>query len=260
MQHTQNKPRKTACGKSLAVGYVRVSTKDQGESGISLDAQKAAIETFADLADYSLIEIFEDIGSGVGERSLASRPGLRSAMEMARKENAYFLVWNWDRLSRYSHFPKQVRRYFSSEDQVICVMNGMKMIDAAKRAAFEHSEHQAKEISRRTAEGMKRKKAEGKVFGNPDIRTKVQPLGTEASKKKTHERYLKIADILRNLPDPFSDSYAEIAEILNSRGLRTQRNLAWDKHKARGPVKKAREILRDEENELLKSNPLYGMF
>ncbi|WP_431297868.1 recombinase family protein [Tabrizicola sp. BL-A-41-H6] len=58
------------------IGYVRVSTPGQGEQGISLDVQRDAIRAFADRLGVPLLEIFEDVASGVSAKSFPSRRGL----------------------------------------------------------------------------------------------------------------------------------------------------------------------------------------
>lgn len=68
--------------RGLAVGYARVSTTGQGENGGSLEAQRLAIEAYADAANYTLIETFEDVGSGVGERSFYNRKRLQAALDL----------------------------------------------------------------------------------------------------------------------------------------------------------------------------------
>ena len=53
----------------LAVGYVRVSTPGQGDKGISLDAQRSGIDAYSDHMGYTVLEIFQDVCSGVGAKS-----------------------------------------------------------------------------------------------------------------------------------------------------------------------------------------------
>jgi DNA invertase Pin-like site-specific DNA recombinase len=246
--------------RKLAVGYARVSTVGQGDNGISMEAQKTSIKEFAERAGYTLVEIFEDVASGVGAKSYSTRDGLRRALDMAVRERSHLIVWDWDRLSRYSNFEKQILKHLPGRDQVICAKNGTVLVEAAKHAAFKHSEVVATEISRRTKEGMRKRREEGAVFGNPEIRTKVQPLGSarwsETSKKLDH----KIADVLREQPDPFASTYAEVADLLNMKGLQTLQRKEWNKSRVRQPVARAREILRREEEAQQETSIRFGMF
>jgi DNA invertase Pin-like site-specific DNA recombinase len=81
------------------VTYVRVSTQEQGRSGLGLEAQKRDIDLF--LQNYSdvpweVIGDFADIGSGADN----GRPELQKALDLVRKTGAELLVAKVDRLSR----------------------------------------------------------------------------------------------------------------------------------------------------------------
>ncbi|MEW2912301.1 recombinase family protein [Leisingera sp. JC11] len=250
--------RKMDLGK-LAVGYVRVSTVGQGESGISLEAQKAAIRTFAEHAGYTLVEIFEDVASGVGKKSFHSRKGLKNALDLAVRAGADLFVWDWDRLSRFAGFEDQLRTVLSDLDRVICVKKLNMMAEASRAAIHAHDERVAGEISRATKKGMDRKRAEGAVFGNPEILTDAQPLGVAANSNNACEHVRRIADVLRGLDDPFAPTYAQVARLLNEKGLRTLHGKEWTVSRSRIPVKRAREIIRNDEEDALQSLPTYGM-
>jgi DNA invertase Pin-like site-specific DNA recombinase len=79
------------------IGYIRVSTTDQGTNGAGLDAQRAAIEAECDRRAWQLIRIEEDVLSG---RTLR-RPGLQRGLEACRSAEADgVVVAKLDRLSR----------------------------------------------------------------------------------------------------------------------------------------------------------------
>jgi len=244
----------------LAVGYARVSTPGQGDNGISLDAQKIAIKDFAEHAGYTLVEIFEDAASGMGARSFANRKGLRLALEMASREGSDLIVWDWDRLSRYSSFEKQILKSIPASSKVICAKDGTALREAAKNATFKHAEAVGSEISRRTKDKMEKMRLEGVVFGNPEIRDNVQPLGAAAWSKTALEQDQRIAELLRALSDPFTPTYAQVADLLNSKGLRTLHGKEWNRSRVRQPVARARKLLRAEEDMELEADPRFGMF
>lgn len=84
--------------KLRVVGYVRVSTSDQGDSGAGLDAQRSAIKSEASRRDWKLVEIYEDVASG---KSLRKRVGLEAALNAVETGAADGLVAaKLDRLSR----------------------------------------------------------------------------------------------------------------------------------------------------------------
>ena len=69
-----------------AISYIRVSTKEQGRSGLGLDAQGHAIQDFADREGFNLIQEFEEIETGKGADALSRRPILKEALEYAEKK------------------------------------------------------------------------------------------------------------------------------------------------------------------------------
>lgn len=84
--------------KLRVVGYIRVSTSDQGDSGAGLDAQRSAIKAEASRRGWKLLEIHEDVASG---RSMRKRVGLEAALKAVETGDAGGLVCaKLDRLSR----------------------------------------------------------------------------------------------------------------------------------------------------------------
>ena len=80
------------------VGYVRVSTQEQGESGAGLDAQREAILREVKHRGWNLLEICEDVASG---KSMDRRPDLARAIQLIEDGSAGTLVVaKLDRLSR----------------------------------------------------------------------------------------------------------------------------------------------------------------
>jgi site-specific DNA recombinase len=95
--------------KRVAVGYVRVSSKEQAEGGGSLEAQREAIIRECALGGFDLLDIFEDGGrsGGKGERS---RPGIRAALDAIRSKRARVLIVKCeDRLARATNLAGHFR-------------------------------------------------------------------------------------------------------------------------------------------------------
>ena len=81
-----------------ALGYVRVSTEEQAELGVSLEAQQVKLTAYASLYDLELVEVIVD--AGVSAKSF-HRPGLQRALSLLRKGKAQgLLVAKLDRLTR----------------------------------------------------------------------------------------------------------------------------------------------------------------
>jgi len=81
-----------------AIGYIRVSTEEQAESGLSLAHQRAKIEAYALATDIELVEIIEDAGESAKN---VNRSGIIKALEMVqRKEAEGLIALKLDRLTR----------------------------------------------------------------------------------------------------------------------------------------------------------------
>lgn len=80
----KRKRRAPAPSPGRAIGYVRVSTLDQANEGVSLDAQRAAIAAYATLHGLTLVEIIEDAGESGGV-PLAERTGGARLSALARE-------------------------------------------------------------------------------------------------------------------------------------------------------------------------------
>ncbi|HUX03096.1 MAG TPA: recombinase family protein [Phycisphaerae bacterium] len=81
-----------------AVGYTRVSTTDQVENGVSLDAQKAGIQKWADEKGYRLLTVYIEAGLSGGRAS--NRPALQHALNTACKKGRALVVYSLSRLAR----------------------------------------------------------------------------------------------------------------------------------------------------------------
>ena len=59
-----------------AVAYIRVSTKQQGRSGLGLEAQEAALARFAEAEGFRFLQTFTETESGADD----DRPELTAAI------------------------------------------------------------------------------------------------------------------------------------------------------------------------------------
>jgi site-specific DNA recombinase len=81
-----------------AIGYVRVSTEEQAEEGVSLRGQVEKIRQYAALHDLDLVEVVEDAGKSAKD---LRRPGMERMLEKVRKgEVDAVIVAKLDRATR----------------------------------------------------------------------------------------------------------------------------------------------------------------
>jgi DNA invertase Pin-like site-specific DNA recombinase len=81
------------------IGLVRVSTDKQGESGLGLEAQLAAIEAYRAMVGGELIRTYVEIESGMHD-DVEGRPQLRAAAGHAAFARARLVIAKIDRLVR----------------------------------------------------------------------------------------------------------------------------------------------------------------
>lgn len=67
-----------------AVGLYRVSTAEQGNSGLGLEAQQASVRAFVASQGWTMVAEFSDIASGKDDR----RPGFQAALTRCRQLGA----------------------------------------------------------------------------------------------------------------------------------------------------------------------------
>jgi DNA invertase Pin-like site-specific DNA recombinase len=86
------------------VSYVRVSTAQQGRSGLGIEAQRDALARFAAAEGLETVAEFVEVETGKGSDALDRRPELAKALAKARALKCPVVVAKLDRLSRDVHF------------------------------------------------------------------------------------------------------------------------------------------------------------
>ena len=82
-----------------ALAYLRCSTREQADSRLGLDAQRAAVMVEAERRGWQLVDVLVD--AGASGKSLAGRPALSDALSLLDRGHAdALIVAKLDRLSR----------------------------------------------------------------------------------------------------------------------------------------------------------------
>ena len=71
------------------IGYVRVSTDEQSQSGAGLEVQRQAIAAECKRRGWELLEVIEDAGFSAKD---LKRPGIKAALEVLKEGDAKALV------------------------------------------------------------------------------------------------------------------------------------------------------------------------
>jgi len=87
-----------------AIGYLRVSTREQGRRGLGLAAQRFEIEAFGAREGFSVKSCYQGVQTGAGADALLLRPGLATPLKEVRTARCPLIVSRLDRLSRNVHF------------------------------------------------------------------------------------------------------------------------------------------------------------
>ena len=86
------------------VGLYRVSTAEQGQSGLGLEAQQAAVRGFVTAQGWTLVAEFSDVASGKDDH----RPGFQAALTRCRQLGAVLAAARLDRITRRAHTLSQL--------------------------------------------------------------------------------------------------------------------------------------------------------
>lgn len=155
-----------------AVGYLRVSTEEQADSGAGLAAQRTAIETVASARGWVITAWHED-GGVSGGKAPHQRPGLAAALDAVQTgQTERLIVAKIDRLSRKFRDAVELMEtaadegwplYIADIDADLTTSNGR--LVARMLAAI--SEDERDRIRQRTKAALAAKKAAGVRLGRP---------------------------------------------------------------------------------------------
>lgn len=246
------------------VSYRRVSTERQYDDGIGLEGQAAAIDKFAQLRRYEIVEDFVDGHTGMGEDTWRNRPGLTAAIDFALRNDAIILVSSVDRLTRNSATLEDFVRQTGLT--VISVKNDTSNpVVLASEAA--RAQREGELISKRTKDALRALKEQGMKLGNPTNLSEAQRIGAAKNRERGEQVVGRVLEALRDMDDAMVASCREIAERLNARGILTGSKKAWTVAALRRPLSQARQLLQsadqhqpETEVSAISSHPLYGRF
>ncbi len=199
--------------------YTRVSTEEQGRSGLGLEAQKRDIaiflERFSDVP-FEVIGEFQDVLSGGSE----DRPELQKALRIVRKTGAELLIAKLDRLSRRVAFIAALMDDPKVKLRVAQMPNADKF-QLHIYAAL--AEQERNFISARTKAALQAARARGKQLGG--LRDKTMKRN-EAIQAKAAEDAGKAMKIIGPLHET-GKNLSEIAATLNEMQFPTARGGRW---------------------------------
>lgn len=203
-----------------AIIYTRVSTSEQGRSGLGLDAQNAALDRFCAAEGFAVVERFEEVGSG--GLGLEGRPALANALaKAARLKCCPVIVSKLDRLSRNVAFisglmargvPFIVAELGADVDPF--VLHLFAALGQKERAL----------ISVRTKDALAPKVGTGQL-GNKTNLAEAQALGAAGNKAASSAFSARVLPMISGLRTSMNSN--AIAKHLNAMNVPTMRGGRW---------------------------------
>lgn len=209
-----------------AIGYIRVSTTEQAESGLSLAHQRSKVEAYAQAMDLDMVAVIEDAGESA--KSL-NRPGIQKALDMIRKGEAQALViLKLDRLTRsVKDLGTLVETFEKTGAALISVQDSINTSTAAGRLVLNVlgsvAQWEREAIGERTSAALAVKKSRMEKTGG------LVPFGFNADehgKLTPNVNEQEAAALMRELRSA-GMSFAKIAAELNLRGVATKTGGTW---------------------------------
>lgn len=170
---TTRRPARPTAQSTRAIGYTRVSTSEQADSGAGLDAQRHTIEREAVRRGWDLISL--EIDAGASGKSLDGRPALDAALAAVEGGDADVLVVaKLDRLSRsVADFAALLDRAQQHGWGLVALDLGVDTTTPAGELVANVmaavSQWERRVIGVRTREGLAARRAAGVRLGRPSV-------------------------------------------------------------------------------------------
>lgn len=205
-------------GATAFVAYYRVSTDQQGRSGLGLEAQRAAVAARIAGAGGKLVEEFEEVESG----RKTDRPQLAAALAACRARRATLIVAKLDRLARNTAFLLSVAEGTGENGVAFCDLpqippGPMSKFIVTIMAAVAELERGL--ISERTKAALAAAKARGAKLGGPNFRSgdrSAARAGRKAQSLRSKQRAADVLPFIEQARQSGCSSLRQIAERLTA--------------------------------------------
>jgi DNA invertase Pin-like site-specific DNA recombinase len=214
------------------ISYLRVSTRQQGESGLGIEAQRDAVENHARQLGATIEAEYVEIESGKRK----DRPELLKALAHCKRSTATLIVAKLDRLARNVAFTSTL---MESKVEFLAVDNPhANKFTIHILAAV--AEHEAEQIGHRTKAALQAAKRRGVKLGSArpghwtgkeDRRRAGAIAGgkaaAESHRQAADESYSDLVSTIRGLREAGKTLQA-IADELSGQGHTTRRGRPWN--------------------------------
>jgi DNA invertase Pin-like site-specific DNA recombinase len=217
------------------VAYIRVSTSQQGRSGLGVEAQREALTRFAKEAGYEIAAEFVEVETGKGSDALDRRPQLAEALAKARALRCPVGVAKLDRLSRDVHF---VSGLMAHRVAFVVAELGPDVDPSVLHLYAALAEKERALISGRTKSALPAAKAKGVKLGNPHIEA-ARGEAVAAIKAEADRAAGNVLPIIAEIRKSGATTLRAVAEALNARGVPTPRGGRWHAMSVRNALARA---------------------
>lgn len=201
------------------ISYLRVSTAQQGASGLGLEAQRAAVTGYLNGGRWALVQEVVEVESG--KRN--DRPALAQALRLCKKHRATLVIAKLDRLARNVAFIANLME--SGVEFVAVDMPQANKFTVHIMAAV--AEQEAEAISKRTKAALAAAKARGKVLGGRRVSearfSEIREAGLQAHIEKARKLRAEILPAIERVKAAGASSLRQIAAGLNALEIPTPR-------------------------------------
>jgi site-specific DNA recombinase len=209
-----------------AIGYIRVSTEQQADRGVSLAAQRERVRAMATVQGADLIDVVVD--GGESAKSM-NRPGLQRVLALVNSGKVQaVIVAKLDRLTRSVKDLCALLELLEKRGvALVSVAESLDTGSAAGRLVITImgavSQWEREAIGERTREALRHKRANGERVGNIEFGYRLGRDGKHLEAHPTEQAALVAIRKLRR----GGHSLRCIAAALNHEGHRTRRGSEW---------------------------------
>jgi DNA invertase Pin-like site-specific DNA recombinase len=217
---------------TTAIGYIRVSSAQQAEEGVSLEAQRAKLEAFAFAHDLELLSI--EVDAGISGKNL-KRPGIQAALAKLESGEAEALVIvKLDRLTRSTKDLGWLleKERFGEAWTLLSLKDSIDTRTASGRMVLNIlmsvAQWEREECGERTKAALQHLKTQGVKMGRPGLGLRYTDVEDEEGRRllaEVRDECDTVSIILRLRKA--GCTYQQIADQLTAEARPTKRGGAW---------------------------------
>ena len=203
-----------------AIAYIRSSTNAEKQAN-SQAVQLSIIVDFASRFGYVIETVFSEYETGKND----CRVEFNNALTYAQENDCYIIAYRIDRVSRsmsiFSRIESELSRFR------FCNLGDVEVSLLLMSVLLAVATNESVVIAKRVSAAMQMLKAQGRVFGNPRIRTTAIPAAAKANRQLAATFRTHILGVINDLQKAGYTTNKEICCRLNEIGVKTRTGGVW---------------------------------